>query len=108
MKTREDIIQLFQKHDIPTDVVFCADTNMLSWVAFEIINTRFKDMFEFEVMKYNFFDFQNSLMPLKDNKSIIAYFYNMRTNDIFILCDDETKTAIEMCGGLQQFITLGD
>ena len=113
--SKKEIDALLQKKDIPNEAVFQNGSKKVCWGGMEILNALYDNNLDWYVEKwnvdYNFYC--EACEKLKHNSKIEVFNVGRLAHGygdphIYILTDDETKTAIELVGGIKQYLTLGD
>ena len=121
MLTEKQIKQKMAEEGIPVEAVF--DVNRpkkLVWGGYEIINNLFPDIdldkdWYYERLQFADIEkYQNLCKALGENEHIQVYSvreYNRGTSAGYVnfgmICDEELKTAIDLAGGLEQYMKMG-
>ena len=121
MLTEKQIKQKMAEEGIPVEAVF--DVNRpkkLVWGGYEIVNSLFPDVdldkdWYYERLQFaDIGQYQNLCKKLGENEHIQVYSvreYNHGSSgghvNFGMICDEELKTAIDLAGGLEQYMKMG-
>lgn len=121
MITEDKIKQKMWAEGIPVEVVFdIARPKKLVWGGYEIVNSLFPDInvdtdWYYERLQFSSVEeFQDLCKKLGENEHVQVYSvreYNRGTSAGYVnfgmICDEEMKTAIDLAGGLEQYLKIG-
>ena len=116
--TLDDVLKKIQAEDVPYEAVFTSgQPKKVAWGGYEILNSLYRNELDwyYEQLDLNYNEYADVCKRLGENEHVVMYCirkydtnYSGGTHVNFgLICDDEMRTAIELCGGLKQYMTMG-
>ncbi len=117
--TLDNILNKIKAEDIPYEAIFASgQPKKVVWGGYEILNSLYHNELDwrYEQVKFSSMDeYMKACEKLTENNHVIIYcvrkygggYQGERHINLGLICDEEMKNAIELVGGLEQYIKLG-
>lgn len=117
--TLDDILKKMKAEDIPYEAIFASgQPKKVAWGGYEILNSLYRNGLDWyhEQIDFDTMDeYMKTCDGLGENEHVVMYcIRKYDTNyaggshiNFGLVCDEEMRTAIDLCGGLKQYMTMG-
>lgn len=117
--TLDDILKKMKAEDIPYEAIFASgQPKKVAWGGYEILNSLYHNELDWYYEQVDFAsmdEYMKACDKLAENNHVIIYcirkydsnYQGGKHINFGLICDEEMRNAIELVGGLEQYIKLG-